>query len=369
MWKSMKMLGILYRAGSSKDELSDYDNFSDEFSKMQIPVEKGRETPSEFFDRVRKSQFPVASQFLPDYSPGNCWAVTAIELYTNFLSILRYNKYITKDDFKNALTSINHANKKIIAMTYREEQKKIQKIILEVQANEPRELLSVMLGDYVAIVTYKKKELTEKLEVYEKSEVLQNTTRYKELLEQLEYSIEVITPESYPNTENGNKYLDDNLLQSLMSDYGGNWLLMFDIIQKTTRSSHFYLDFYDFYYEFSSDHEQAETYILLMIDYVIGFAAMKKDHVVSVLNQNKIWKIVDSNYPDKPNFISDNLGSAFEELAKLGFNKFQVVCYKINNSIIHEKKQDSPRKRVRDERLSIEEILLREIEEVEQKES
>ena len=106
MWKSMKMLGILYRAGSSKDDLSDYDHFSDEFSKMQIPVEKGRETPSEFFDRVRKSQFPVASQFLPDYSPGNCWAVTANELYTNFLVFLEMDFFLGVTLFFFLLTAL-----------------------------------------------------------------------------------------------------------------------------------------------------------------------------------------------------------------------------------------------------------------------
>jgi hypothetical protein len=311
---------------------------------MEIPVGKGRQTHSGFFDRVRSGQFPVASQFLPDYSPGNCWAVTAIELYTNFLNILRSKRYIYQDDFINALVSINEANKIIIAMTYREERMKEQSILLEVQKFEPHELLSVVLADRMVFETDKKKKLTEKLELYEGSDVLKNTTGYNDLLKELKYSHEVI-------------------LQRLMSDYGGNWLLMFDIIQKTTRSSHFYLNFYDFYYEFLSDPEQAETYILLMIDYVIGFAAMSKDHVVSVLNQNNIWKIVDSaEHPDEPKFTSDDLSSIFEELKSRGLNMFQVVCYKINNTIISEQKQDSPRKRVRGERLSREYILLREIE-------
>lgn len=366
MWKSIKMLEILYRAGSSSDNFLSYEEFSKDFSEMKISIEeikdkRQRETLTEYFERVRKSQFPVASQFFPNFSLGNCWAVTANELYNNFLLILRNNEYISQKDLENAIISINYTNKTIIAMQYREELIKKKKIILEIQKNEPHELLSVMMGDLVMIVTDTKKELLEKLELYEKSMVLKTTSRYFELLKSLEYSIEVITPNSYPETESGHKYLNDNLLQSLFSDYGGNWLIMFSVIENLSRSN-FYLSFYDFYYRFTSEPESAQLMIYLMKDNVIGFAALNDDHVVAVLKQDDRWNIIDTLFFDKEDFVSTDLSLIFDELKKRKLNTFHIVFYQINNTIVNEKKNDSPRKRIRDERLSREELLLKKIE-------
>ena len=354
------MLKTLYRAGSSYEDYEDYQEFSDKFSDMKIKHKK----QESLLEKMRQSQPPVARQFLTDKSLGNCWAVTAIEMYINFLKILRESGFINEKDFEDGVYYINYGNEKIIAMSYIEERKKVQNIILEVQENEPHELLSVLLGDFVAIETNKKKQLTEKVYLYESSDILKNTLEHRDLLEQLEYTIEVITPESYPKTESGKEYLDSGCLQSLTVDYGGDWLMMFSIIHRITKESQFYLLFYDIYYKFLCNISKIIKFIEKTPENVIGFAALNKSHVAAVLKiveDGKVyWKIVDAMYVE--NFVSDNINDVFEELTFRKFYYFHIVCYLINRNITYAKKIDSPRKRTREERLSRESVLLSEIE-------
>lgn len=359
------MLKTLYRASSSHgdddyDDYRDYQEFSEKFSNMKIKHKK----QESLLEKMRKTQPPVASQFLTEKSLGNCWAVTAIEMYINFLKILKESGFINKKDFKDGLYYINYGNEKIIAMTYSEERKKVQKIILEVQENEPHELLSVLIGDFVAIETNKKKQLTERLYLYESSDVLKDTLGHHDLVRQLEYSIEVITPESYPKTESGKEYLDADCLQSLTVNYGGDWLMMFSIIHRLTKQSQFYLFYYDIYYKFTRDVSTVINFFEKSLENVIGFAALNSHHVAAVLkvveNENVYWEIVDIMYAE--NFVSYNIIDVFKELKSRNFYYFHIVCYLINRSITNEKKVDSPRKRTREERKSRESMLLSEIE-------
>ena len=357
------MLKTLYRAGSSYEDYEDYEDyqeFSDKFSNMKIK----HNMQESLLEKMRQSQPPVARQFLTDKSLGNCWAVTAIEMYINFLKILRESGFINEKDFEDGVYYINYGNEKIIAMSYSEERKKVQNITLEVQENEPHELLSVLLGDFVAIETNKKKQLTERLYLYESSDILKDTLGHRDLLEQLEYYIEVITPESYPKTESGKEYLDADCLQSLTVNYGGDWLMMFSIIHRITKESQFYLLFYDIYYKFSCDISKIIKFIEKSPENVIGFAALNRSHVAAVLkvveDEKVYWKIVDAMFTE--NFVSDDIIDVFKELKFRKLNYFHVVCYLINKNINYSKKIDSPRKRTREERQSRESILLSEIE-------
>ena len=258
-------------------------------------------------------------------------------------------------------------NLSIIAMDYVQQHIKVNVITLEVQANYPFELLSVMLGENVIFETNTKKKLTQTLQLYESSSVLKSAIRYNELKKELEYTIELITPDSYPLAENNKRYLNDNILKNLNSGYGGNWLMLFNIIQETTRNTYNSLNYYDFDYKFISDPVETEIYISLMIDNVIGFAALNKKHVVAVLNRNSKWKIIDISRPEKNDILYKNLISVFKELKKRHLDDFCIVCYTVNDSINKTEedettpkgKLDSPRKkRVRDERRSREQYLL-----------
>ena len=97
---------------------------------------------------------------------------------------------------------------------------------------------------------------------------------------------------------------------------------------------------------------------------MIGFAALNSEHVAAVLKvveDGKVyWKIVDAMYSE--NFVSDDIISIFEELNSRNLYYFHIACYLINRNINNEKKIDSPRKRTREERISIESMLLSEIE-------
>lgn len=350
------MLKTSYRAGSSSEE---YQEFSKKFSNMEIKHNK----QESLLEKMRQAQHPVARQFLTDKTIGNCWAVTAIEMYINFLKLLKESGFINKNDFEDGVYYINYGNDKIIAMIYSQERKKVQEIILKVQKKEPHELLSVSIG-VIYIETNKKKQLTEKVYLYESSDVLKNTLGHRDLLEQLEELTEVITPESYPKTESGKEYLDSGCLQSLTVDYGGDWLMMFSIIHETTKKSKFYMLFYDIYYEFLCDISETVGYIVKSLENVIGFAAMNSEHVAAVLKvveDGKVyWKIVDAMYSD--HFVSDDIIYIFKELNSRNFYYFHIACYLINRNITYEKKIDSPRKRTREERISRESMLLSEIE-------
>tara|TARA_B100000214_G_scaffold357493_1_gene317091 strand:- start:2395 stop:3438 length:1044 start_codon:yes stop_codon:yes gene_type:complete len=344
----MKMLKILYRASSSKD----YDEFEREFSNMNFEVDEEISK----IEKLRRSQSPVTNQFLSDKSIGNCWAVTGEALYTNFLRILTYeSSSFDEKNLQDVITSINDSNRAIIAMEYVKERKKQQYIILEVQKNEPYALLSIKLSDSIEIQTNKKRKLYDLLEVYS-SHTLRQTSRYKELEKECEYSIEEITPETYPKTKSGKTYLDDVCLQSLAKDYGGCWFMMFDIIQKITKSSHSLIGILSqcyFSYNFLCDIVAAQTYIHLMIDEIIGFAALNESHVVAVLkiitdSENVTWKIVDIQQRD---FSSNNLQEIFEELINRHLFQYEIVSY-------YTKIETSQRKRRRDEILSEEENIL-----------
>ena len=55
IWKSQKMLGILYRSASSSNDNfgdGDYKSYSEAFSELQLdlPVQDGRVTPSKYYE-------------------------------------------------------------------------------------------------------------------------------------------------------------------------------------------------------------------------------------------------------------------------------------------------------------------------------
>ena len=78
--------------------------------------------------------------------------------------------------------------------------------------------------------------------------------------------------------------------------------------------------------------------------------------------------IQDINHFEQKYILYDNLYSVFEVLKNRGLNDFCIVCYTVNEFIRYKvekdetqnTKLDSPRKRVREERRSKEQDLLRE---------
>ena len=99
------MLKTLYRASSSHNDDcndyqdQDYQDFSKKFSNMDMEIKHKKQ--ESLLEMMRQSQPPVARQFLTDKSLGNCWAVAAIEMYINFLRILRESGFINEKDFED----------------------------------------------------------------------------------------------------------------------------------------------------------------------------------------------------------------------------------------------------------------------------